>query len=66
MENLINKSELLALFEGNAAEVARVLEITRIAVNKWPDVLSRGISDRIIGAMTRKGLKVPKEWLRAE
>lgn len=57
------KSEAINLLGSDASAAAGVLEVSYQAVNKWPDLLPRRISDRVLGACWRNGIHVPEKFL---
>ena len=58
------KSEAINLLGSDAATAAGVLEVSYQAVNKWPELLPRRISDRVLGACLRNGIAVPGKFLQ--
>lgn len=62
----MTKDEALALLGGDQKAqtmTARRIGISKSAVNKWPDKLTRAITDRVIAACIRHGIEVPKKFL---
>lgn len=53
----MHKSDALAYFDGNGAELARFLGISRKAVAAWPEVVPEGSAYKL-QVKTRGGLKV--------
>ena len=50
----MTKLEAIALVGGRtASDLARVLGVTRQAIQAWPAVLTQKQSDRVVGAATR-------------
>lgn len=54
----MTKQEAVAIF-GTNRKLAEALRISTQAVSQWPEVLSQGIADRVLGAKTR--LRVRKK-----
>ena len=54
----MNKRDAISTF-GTQAAMARALGISPQAVDQWPDDLTQGQSDRVIGAALRLG-KLPQ------
>lgn len=55
----MNTQDVIKYF-GSQSEVARVLKITRSAVNKWPDIVPEGKAYRL-QAITSGALRVKTE-----
>ena len=51
--NTLTKTKALELLGGTTKSAAQAIGCTVQAVNKWPDVLSARIADRVIAAQTR-------------
>jgi hypothetical protein len=60
----MKKNDVITLM-GSQQKVADLLGIKQASVAGWPDDLPIRIADRVIGAMHRQKIKVPKEWLKA-
>lgn len=60
------KSEAIDLLGGELSAAADAMDISYQAVSKWPDVLPRRISDRVLGACTRRGIDIPLQFLEGE
>lgn len=58
----MEKTKAIQLLGGNVSAAARSLGVSWGAVNKWPDKLSRRVSERVLGVVARKYL--PPEILR--
>lgn len=58
----MRKSEAINLLGGNVRDAAKALGVSYNAVNKLPDVLSRRVADRVIGACVRNGIEVPPKY----
>ena len=50
----MQKQKAIELLGGSVESAAALLEVTRQAVDKWPEVLPLRISDRVRGAWARK------------
>ena len=48
------KSEAIELLGGSIPAAAKAIGITYQAVDKWPDVLSARIADRVLAALARQ------------
>lgn len=55
------KTDAIALLGGSVSEAAKAIGASYQAVNKWPDVLTQRIADRVIGACVRLGIEVPSD-----
>lgn len=53
----IRKSEAIGVLGGTVGAAAEAMCITYQVVDKWPDVLSNKVSDRVLAAWTRKHIK---------
>lgn len=61
----IHKSEAIAVLGGSVSAVAEAMHVTYQAVDKWPEVLSNKVSDRVLAAWTRKNVKnIPAPFKR--
>lgn len=60
------KHQALELLGGTVATAAAAIGISYQAVDKWPDELPSRIVDRVIAALVKKGLPVPRELLEAK
>lgn len=60
----MKKNEAIKLF-GNCSEAARAIGVTRSAVSKWPDPLTRAIRDRVVAAALRKKIPLPDSFVDA-
>lgn len=49
----MNKTEAIDLLGGTPVSAAKTLGCSRQAVDKWPPMLPRRISDRVLGAWVR-------------
>lgn len=52
-------------FLGSGQKLAELIGVTHGAISQWPSNLSRAKKDQILGAMRRKGIAHPEEWLKA-
>lgn len=52
------KKDALSLFDGNQAELARAVGLTRGRISQWPDHLEQREADLVIGAAVRLGKNV--------
>lgn len=63
----IRKSEAIQVLGGTVSAVADAMCITYQAVDKWPDVLSNKVSDRVLAAWARKHIKnIPAPFRRPQ
>jgi DNA-binding XRE family transcriptional regulator len=62
----MTKIEAIKLFGETPAEAARALEVTRQAINNWPDELTQWMEDRVNGAYHRLYGKFPPELATAQ
>lgn len=53
----MRKSEAIALLGGTVAAAAKEIGASYQAIDKWPDVLSRRLQDRVQAALYRRGLR---------
>lgn len=61
----IHKSEAIAVLGGSVSAAAEAMHITYQAVDKWPEVLSNKVSDRVLAAWARKNIKnIPAPFRR--
>ena len=60
------KSEAIELLGGSIPAAAKAIGITYQAVDKWPDVLSARIADRVLAAMARQQPQPRKRRAKAE
>lgn len=51
----LTKKEVIRVFGGTQTAVAKALDISVQAVHQWPDRLSQGLTDRVMGAAARLG-----------
>ena len=49
----MTRQEAIDLFGGRVIELARAMNLTRSAIYEWPEVLTQGITDRVVGAHVR-------------
>ena len=61
----IHKFEAIEVLGGTVSATAQAMRITYQAVDKWPEVLSDKVGDRVLAAWTRKHIKnIPKPFRR--
>jgi hypothetical protein len=59
------KSEAIELLGGSIPAAAKAIGITYQAVDKWPDVLSARIADRVLAALARQQQQPRKRRAKA-
>jgi hypothetical protein len=59
------KSEAIELLGGSIPAAAKAIGITYQAVDKWPDVLSARIADRVLAALARQQQQPRKRSTKA-
>jgi hypothetical protein len=59
------KTKAIELLGGSTASAAEAIGVTYQAVDKWPDDLPSRIVDRVIAALVKRKLPIPKELLIA-
>lgn len=59
------KSEAIELLGGSIPAAAKAIGITYQAVDKWPEVLSARIADRVLAALARKQQQPRKRRTKA-
>lgn len=57
----MDKAKAIELLGGTTAAAAEAVGVSYQAVDKWPDVLSPKVADRVLAALARKHL--PKKLL---
>ena len=53
----IRKTEAIEMLGGSTREVAAALGVSYQAVDKWPDVLSDKVADRVLAAWARRNVE---------
>lgn len=53
----IRKTEAIEMLGGSTREVAAALGVSYQAVDKWPEVLSDKVADRVLAAWTRRNVE---------
>jgi hypothetical protein len=59
------KSEAIELLGGSIPAAAKAIGITYQAVDKWPEVLSARIADRVLAALARQQQQPRKRRTKA-
>lgn len=62
----MNKQTAIELLGGSTATAARTLGVSYQAVMKWPDVLPKRISQRVIGAAVLNGNRKALDVVHSE
>ena len=60
----MTKKEAIGLFGKTHKALADAINRSRVLITMWPDELTEDQKNMVVGAATRKGIKVPKELLK--
>lgn len=62
----MTRADVIAYF-GTQEKAAEFLGMKQPSVSGWPKegTLPESICDKVVGRMHRKGMPIPKEWLKA-
>ena len=61
----IRKTEAIEVLGGSTKEAAAALGVSYQAIDKWPEVLSNKVADRVLAAWTRRHVKrLPAPFLK--
>ena len=60
----LSKAEVIALpGVGNPSRLARLVGVSRQAIDAWPEVLKARQENEVLGMLLREGFEVPAGWL---
>jgi len=62
---MMTKQQAVDIFGGKAVYLANALGKGKSAISQWPDILDQDKTNLVIGAATRKGIKLPKALIKA-